>query len=134
MGPARTPEEFIARIMDLRTTFLFSVTSYLRTPLHNQNVCGAENSKHLYGLAVDVVLDDPSDGRSFMAYASVLGLYPVLEHGWIHVQGIPKGTEPGSVFFPLIRQGVPMFESDGRPLGWELTEEAKRARADEQAV
>ena len=32
------------------------------------------------------------------------------------------------------REKFPLLDADGRPLGWELTAEAKRAHEDEQAV
>ena len=35
---------------------------------------------------------------------------------------------------PQATPPAPLLEPDGRPLGWELTEEAQRAHDDEQAV
>ena len=35
---------------------------------------------------------------------------------------------------PQAKTPAPLLEEDGRPLGWELTEESRRAHDDEQAV
>lgn len=77
---------FIEKIILLRTRFLFSVTSWGRTPKRNKLVGGKENSKHLSLLAVDVVLDDPSFKDAFIEAARSSDLKCIDEGDHIHVQ------------------------------------------------
>jgi hypothetical protein len=49
----------VACVLDVCVSFKGSITSWWRTPLRNAAVGGTANSKHLRGLAVDVVWDGP---------------------------------------------------------------------------
>lgn len=52
---------FIACVIQACLKFHGSVTSWIRSPVHNSRVGGAPASKHLIGAAVDVVWDAPVD-------------------------------------------------------------------------
>lgn len=70
-----------------------SVTSYLRTPKHNELVGGVPDSAHQIGLAADVVYDDltelPESKRLRMAER--LGLELIIEGNHDHLQA-PRQT------------------------------------------
>ena len=80
------PLEFLEIILSLRSHFSFSVTSWLRTPTRNTAVGGHPNSKHLTGLAVDVVLDPGQDKEAFKAEVVARMLTAVDEGDHIHIQ------------------------------------------------
>jgi len=86
------PRYFTDKLLTLRQNFLFSITSYYRTPKHNAAVGGKALSQHLYGLAADVVLDPGEDHLAFLQAAKVLELSVVVESTWIHLQALPYGT------------------------------------------
>ena len=52
---------FASKISRLLEQHPGSVTSWIRSVKRNRAVGGSPNSKHLVGMAVDVVLDDPSE-------------------------------------------------------------------------
>lgn len=81
---------FTLKIIDLSTDFDFSVSSWIRTPERNTAVGGHPRSKHLSGLAVDVVLDSNQDQNDFLLNVKALGLVYLIEPDHIHVQ-VPKG-------------------------------------------
>ncbi len=63
-----------------------SVTSWIRSPSRNKLVGGATNSRHLLGLAVDIVLDDrASDLAIFKKCAEQLDLWLLDETDHIHI-------------------------------------------------
>ena len=70
----------------LCTQFGGSITSGHRSTARNAMVGGHKNSKHLDGLAVDMVLDDPAQHGELMAACSRLGLRAIDESDHIHVQ------------------------------------------------
>lgn len=75
----------------LLVTFLLdrypsSVTSWTRSPKHNENVGGKPESLHLKGLAVDIVFDDPTANDVAVNYAHELGLDAVNETNHVHVE------------------------------------------------
>jgi len=80
------PREFAERILTLRLRFAFSVTSWGRTPAHNQAVGGQPNSRHLTWRGVDVLLDDPGQREEFFKCAVELGLKALDERDHIHIQ------------------------------------------------
>jgi len=92
MAP-RTRVEFLERINVLCSRHQGSVTSWWRTEQRNTAVGGHENSKHLYGWAVDIVLDDMrADLRhKFMIECRHMGLFVKDGNACIHVQGLPLG-------------------------------------------
>lgn len=77
---------FINDVLFLFGKYKFSVTSYLRTEKRNAIVGGMKNSKHLIGLAVDVVLDDETQKTEFMEACSRLDITCVDEKDHIHLQ------------------------------------------------
>lgn len=78
--------QFTSLIMSLRARFGLSVTSWLRSPIHNTAVGGVLGSLHTYGLAVDVVLDLGESGPLFMEACERLGLLCLDEGDHFHVQ------------------------------------------------
>ena len=56
-----TTRRFVDKVQCLLTQHPGSVTSWIRSVKRNRAVGGSPNSKHLVGMAVDVVLDDPSE-------------------------------------------------------------------------
>lgn len=81
-----TRQIFLEKILWLCTTYQGSVTSWLRTTRHNQNVRGHPQSQHLSGTAVDVILDDPAKTTNFIFEAQALNLVALDEKNHIHVQ------------------------------------------------
>ena len=81
--------EFRLAVMTLAQRHRFSETSGLRTAKRNKAVGGNKNSRHLLGLAVDVVLDDMGKGprEALIADARRMGLVAVYEGDHIHLQG-----------------------------------------------
>ena len=63
-----------------------SVTSWWRSESRNKAVGGVHNSKHLKGLAVDVVLDPGADPGEFVEVAVKLGLRVLEEGDHFHIQ------------------------------------------------
>ena len=79
--------EFWERVTLLCLEFDASVTSGVRSRLRNTIVGGAEGSWHMYGMAADCVLDDPSRTDAFVARARKLFEYVLPEGDHVHVQG-----------------------------------------------
>ena len=78
--------EFIDLVTMLCLVHRGSMTSYVRTIARNAIVGGHEHSKHLVGLAVDVVLDRKEDQGEFTLAAQRLGLRVIDEDDHLHVQ------------------------------------------------
>ena len=81
-----SPVDFTCKINILSMAHAFSVTSWLRTPARNEAVGGAKRSKHLFGLAVDCVLDDPSKAKNLVKSAGEMGLVAIEEGDHVHIQ------------------------------------------------
>lgn len=77
---------FLEIIDDIVSKFNGSVTSGRRSKKHNDDVGGHPNSRHLYGWAIDVVLDNPVDTLTFVAECERQGLKAINESDHIHVQ------------------------------------------------
>ena len=77
---------FEDKIRCLRLLYSFSVTSWIRSRGHNFRVGGVSDSRHLFGLAVDLVFDPGSDMSGFNEKAAQLGLQVVVEGDHLHVQ------------------------------------------------
>jgi hypothetical protein len=84
------PDRFAFLIYLIARFVPFSITSWGRTPQHNQAVGGKPNSKHLQWLAVDVVLDNPNQKPELIKWCSTVGLLALDERDHIHIQ--PKET------------------------------------------
>ena len=78
--------DFVIAALMLRGLFPFSVTSWIRSEKRNKEVGGVVNSYHLFGLAVDVVLDNPADKGRFIKAAQQLGLDAIDEGDHVHVE------------------------------------------------
>ena len=78
--------DFLHKILHLSCRFNFSVTSWIRSPKHNEKVGGVRNSMHLLGLAVDVILDDWSETDVFIKACKRIGLLAITEGDHIHIQ------------------------------------------------
>jgi uncharacterized protein YcbK (DUF882 family) len=77
---------FEDKIRLLAVLYPLSVTSWLRSRKHNGQVGGVADSRHLLGLAVDVVLDDTNQVAEFHSQAATLGLQVIIEGDHLHVQ------------------------------------------------
>jgi len=78
--------EFEQKILRLAVVFRLSVTSWIRSPSRNAAVGGVVDSRHLCGLAVDVVLDDGAEKERFKREAVSLRLQVIDEGDHLHVQ------------------------------------------------
>lgn len=78
--------EFAEKIFHLAAAFSFSVTSWIRSAARNKAVGGVADSRHLVGLAVDVVLDEGQEKAAFLKAAGSLGLQVIDEGDHLHVQ------------------------------------------------
>ena len=72
-----------------------TITSWLRDPVQNAAVGGAELSQHLLGLAIDVVTPDPASAVELFRQQ---GFVAVDEGTHVHVQALPAGSIPRQVF------------------------------------
>ena len=81
-----TADEFTDAILDLRGTFSFSITSWIRSEARNKKVGGAARSHHLDGTAVDLVLDDKTQAPALIAAAAALGINAIDEKDHLHLQ------------------------------------------------
>ena len=81
-----TCSAFPVAIMQLSQEVPFSVTSWIRTPKRNGLVGGVSNSKHLRGLAVDIVLDDWNDALKLLALVDPSCIRVGMEVGYIHLE------------------------------------------------
>ena len=81
-----TFDEFADAVRLLQHEYSLSVTSWFRTPARNAAKGGVPNSRHLDGLAVDVVLDDKGKTEALIARAQALGLRTIDENDHVHIQ------------------------------------------------
>lgn len=65
-----------------------SVTSWARSAAHNKAVKGVANSKHLDGLALDVVLDDAVNQTPFIEACRALKLRAFWDKDHIHIEAL----------------------------------------------
>lgn len=77
---------FETKIRLLALAFDLSVTSWIRSRQRNAAVGGVADSRHLIGLAVDIVLDDPGAREHFIQTAKTVGLQVIDEGDHLHVQ------------------------------------------------
>jgi hypothetical protein len=80
------PFQFIQSVILLCAKHRGSVSSWGRTPKHNKDVGGVENSIHQLWLGCDVVLDDMKKWAPFEKDAELLGLIPIFELSHYHLQ------------------------------------------------
>ena len=78
--------DFVDKILSLNDRYDFSVTSWIRSPGRNALVGGHRNSKHLVGLACDIILSKPEEQEAFTAAAKGLAIKVVDEGDHLHVQ------------------------------------------------
>ncbi len=83
------PIEFIQVVILLCAKHKGSVSSWGRTPKHNKDVGGVDDSFHLLWVGCDVVLDDMKKWAPFEKDAELLGLVAIFEVNHYHLQ--PKG-------------------------------------------
>lgn len=98
-----SPQEFHNIVDPIIVRYEGSVTSGRRSVVHNAKVGGSNNSRHLFNLAVDVMLDNPTesimirmDGKdtvssmvdAFIRECERQGLKAFDEGSHIHVQTI----------------------------------------------
>lgn len=84
-----TPVGFAEALWRLAQRYHFSVTSWGRTPWWNKKKGGADNSRHLEWLAIDVVLDPHEQRESFLEDCRFMGIHYDDEGDHIHLQAVP---------------------------------------------
>lgn len=77
---------FSTLVWTLCTLYPSSVTSWIRSPIRNKAVGGDKASRHLLGLAVDVVPDDKKHLDPLAQAARALGLDAVIYPGHVHIE------------------------------------------------
>lgn len=92
MNTTTTIADFCLTMATLCRIHSASVTSWMRTPTRNKAVGGTEPSFHQHGLAMDVVLDDPTGNRAFVEHAQAVGLQAIDERTHIHVEADNRVT------------------------------------------
>jgi Peptidase M15 len=90
-------QEFADTVFVLSTDFKFSITSWGRTVDHNKAVGGVANSRHVEFLAVDCVLDDPTQKDAFMEAAVKAELQALDDKDHVHLQWPRDGQGPGII-------------------------------------
>jgi len=89
-----------------------TLTSWYRTPIRNANEGGSPQSQHLFGLAMDLFVEqtgfgltsgrEPSRLRDAARGAGLIAV-PILDRGGLHVQLFPAGTlARAGVVFPAL--------------------------------
>lgn len=81
---------FEDKIRAAALVYPLSVTSWIRSKSRNEALGGVSDSRHLAGLAVDVVLDSALDGAGFQSLCVALDLQVISESDHFHVQE-PRG-------------------------------------------
>ena len=77
---------FLILVHTLCSIYSCSVTSWIRTPKRNAKVGGAPGSRHLLGMACDLVPDDPLEKPAIIAAARRVGLDAIDEGDHIHIE------------------------------------------------
>lgn len=77
---------FVQIVLILRNKWAFSVSSWGRTPKHNKEVGGVDDSWHLYWLGLDVILDENKKSPAFEKDCDKLGLRALWEGDHYHLQ------------------------------------------------
>ena len=78
--------DFLKRVGVIRLTVPFSVSSWIRTPKHNDAVGGKPKSKHLSGEALDAVLDDHKRANELISLCKKAELVCADEGDHVHIQ------------------------------------------------
>lgn len=78
--------EFARHLHDYCLAYSASVTSWIRTPDHNIRVGGVPNSRHLLGVAADVIYDGSPPGDQADAMLARRGLQRIREGDHDHIQ------------------------------------------------
>ena len=81
-----TVMEFASKIHKISECVPLSVTSWHRSEERNRLVGGHPHSKHLVGLGMDVVLDNPEDIKYFIRRLDDMNLEYRNEGDHIHIQ------------------------------------------------
>jgi len=88
-----TRAEFTEAVFTFAALSRGSVTSWIRTAKHNDEVTGVPHSAHLYGLAADVTYDAPVTIEDATDRAKRLGMRLLREKDHDHLQ--PLDWQPG---------------------------------------
>ena len=80
------PREFLHVLFTIATISQSSITSTYRTPERNTHVGGHPESKHLYGLAGDLILNDKKREPLLIILVKYYGLKLVIEKDHYHIQ------------------------------------------------
>jgi hypothetical protein len=77
---------FIENVLILAIRWAFSVTSWGRTPKHNKDVGGVDDSHHLRFLGLDVILDENKKSSLFEKDCDRMGIRAIWEGDHYHLQ------------------------------------------------
>lgn len=83
-----TVGHFCTVVYSLCKVYNGSVTSWVRSIAHNKAVGGVANTKHLDGLALDVVLDDAANQTPFIAACRAVKLRAFWDKDHVHVESL----------------------------------------------
>ncbi|KKN65016.1 hypothetical protein LCGC14_0485730 [marine sediment metagenome] len=87
VSPPRTVGDFHERAKLLSDLYPFSVHGGGRTPRYNKKVGGKDDSWHIMWLALDCILDDPTQGPALKERAARMGLEVTLKsNGNFHME------------------------------------------------
>lgn len=86
--------EFARHVVRYCLIFSGSVTSWMRSPEHNARVGGVPTSRHLDGLAVDIVYEGARPGAEADRELASRGLIRIVEGDHDHVM-VPRRPTDG---------------------------------------
>jgi hypothetical protein len=84
--------EFAEKVARIGLACGFSVTSWGRSATHNAKVGGLDGSYHRLWMAVDGILDQPSDKAEFVHWCRREGISVLDEGDHLHVQPATGST------------------------------------------
>jgi hypothetical protein len=84
-----SPFDFIECVVLVCSKHRGSVSSWGRTPKHNKDVGGVDDSTHMLWIGCDVVLDNMVKNPAFEEDVHILGLHWSFEGDHYHLQTIP---------------------------------------------
>lgn len=100
MGKQLTYLDFCKCVFALCTTYHCSVVSWFRTEERNTLKGGGPRSRHLFGLAADLIPDDPERIDEIIGAARAMGLDALFHKGHVHIELDQRNTIDGKDWMP----------------------------------